>query len=90
MGWGVGGGGMGILRDARIFFVHVRCKYIFFFLSHIFFWPKTVGIHFFINNFLGKTFFCVCPTPSITFLMVHPVIYQCPNARCMTLLRMVL
>ena len=90
MGWGVGGGVMGILRDAGIFFVHVRCKYIFSSLVIYFFGKKTVGIHFFINNFLGKTFFCVCPTPSITFLMVHPVIYQCPNARCMTLLRMVL
>ena len=56
-----------LLRDGPLEKVTCKVQIYFFFLSHIFFWPKTVGIHFFINNFLGKNFFAFAPPPLLLF-----------------------
>ena len=59
--------------------VHVRWKSFFFFFlhGHIFFWPESLRIYFFINNFLGKFSFLKFLLPHypgpIIFLMVHPL-----------------
>ena len=54
---------MGILRDAR-FFCTCRVAMFFSSLDICFFWSESVGIYFFINNFLGKFFFCFCSIPN--------------------------
>ena len=42
--------------------------HFFFFLRDIFFWLESVGIQFFINNFLRKFFFfAFAPRPQLLF-----------------------
>ena len=57
-----GGEGVGILRDARFVFGHVRWNFFFSSLGIYFFGAESVGIYFFIKNIVGKFFFCFCPT----------------------------
>ena len=53
---------MGILRDARFFFVHVHVRwtlFFFFLLGHILFVARIRRNMFFIYKFLGKMFFAL-------------------------------
>ena len=76
-GGGGGGGGVGILRD---FFVHCKVE-IFFFpsLYMLFFWPESVGIYFFINNFLGKSLFLLLPHLPIIHSLSNGVVGETMN-----------
>ena len=59
-GGGGGCGGVGILRGAcLIFFCTCKVEIFFFPPWTYIFWPESVGIYFFINNFLRKFFVVV-------------------------------